>query len=144
MVKVINAKKVKSADLPLATDQECIERRKLLIRSGVIAPANKDSIVFRKNSSPVVNTLESSRTMRKKLIGAGIISTELCYVEPGERRCGGSNDQGEYSPRQITSDEEYERRKQIYFRMMQEILRSRRDLKLILGPKKDDDPDWYF
>jgi hypothetical protein len=139
-MKVLN---VKRNELQFATNQECAERREYLIKTGVIKPAGKNDVIFKRNSDPIVNTIKTSRKMRQKLIDNGIISTDLCKVEPA-RDCGVVNEQGDYKVRPIKSEDEYERRKNMYFRIMQEILHSRRDLKLILISKRDSDPDWYF
>ncbi len=143
MAKVFNATKKKSNDLYFATEQECEDRRKFLIESGVITPAKRNDVIFRKKFDPVINTIESSRIIRRKLIDKGIISPELCQVKSIFVR-GNSSDQGEYKTHPIKTEEEYNRRKNIYFRMMQEILYSRWDLRLVLVPKKESDPDWYF
>jgi len=143
MTRVINTKNTKPDDLQLATDQECVERRRLLINAGIINPSHKDSVIAKKNSAPVINTIQYGKNLRQFLIKSGIINVDLCYIEPSKHKCS-ANDQGEYKTKVIDTDEEYNRRKQIYFKVMQEMLCARRDLKLILGPKKEDDPDWYF
>jgi len=144
MVQTVN-----SNDLAFATDKECRNRRRLLIAFGVITP-NKTGIISKKRASPVMSTEKNSKNLREDLIRRGIISP----VDPKE---GGSfidlpphrphicsKDEGEYNPKPVKNDEDYRRRRDTYFRIIQEILHSRDKLKLILGEKRDTDPDWYF
>jgi hypothetical protein len=142
MAKVLNSEEVKS-NLKLATDRECEDRRRMLVAGGIIKPAEKSEIVFRKNAIPVVSTRRARNAERRRLIEDGIIDPSYCELLPEQRRIS-SSEEGEYKPRPIRSPEEFERRKRAYFRVMQEILRSRKELSLILGPKKDDDPEWFF
>ena len=108
----------------VASDTECFNMRSKLIASGII-------------------TLGDEINMnRQRLIDDGILSEELYELIPGKRGVG--YEEGEYIARPIKTEEEYNRRKAAYFRMIQEILYSRRDLKLILGRKEPTDPEWYF
>jgi len=154
MTKIINSNEEKQKDiLPLATDRECRDRRSLLVLLGVIKSGNKSEIIFRKDALPVVSTRKTCRVMREKLIEREIIqpirelkdgNITFCKLPPRKKRRIVEREEGEYKPRPIETDEDYYRRRQVYFRMIQEILYSRKKLKLILGKKKDDDPDWYF
>jgi len=142
MVKTLNSEEVKN-NLKLASDRECAERRRALIAGGVVKPAERSEIIFRKNAVPVVSTRRARNAERQKLIEEGIIDPNYCRLLPQKRRPSLA-EEGEYKAKPITSDEEYERRKRAYFRIMQEVLRSRKELNLVLGPKKDDDPEWLF
>lgn len=143
MTKVINTKN--SGDqLPLATDAECKVRRALLVASGAIKPAGKAEVITKKDGSQVLSTRRSSRAWRNKLIEQGLIDPNMSYESPSDRSDYIPSDEGEYSPKPVESDEEYARRKHNYLWMIADILRTRRELKLILGKKSDNDPDWYF
>lgn len=142
MVKVLNSEEAKSK-LKLATEQECMDRRRALVAGGIIKPAEKSEIVFRKNAVPVVSTRRTRGMERRKLIEEGIIDPNYYELIPGPKHTS-SSESGEYKSRPINSIEEYNRRRNAYLRVMQEILRSRKELNLILGPKKDDDPEWFF
>ena len=128
---------------PLATDEECTIRRNELIAAGVIQPASKSDLIERKDGSIILSTRKNNYGKRKDLISKGVIDANLCELIPetGKHQV---KEEGEYVSKPITSELEYFRRKQVYFRMMQEILKSRKELKLILGKKNDNDPDWYF
>ena len=150
-MRVLNTKSVEN-ELPVATDQECQERREFLVKRGVIKPADKLSIINRKSSPPLLSTRAANKEMRRKFIEQGIIKPMMnmlsmkatfCELAPrGKRPC--SSEEGEYRPRPIESDEEYFRRRQAYFRAIQEIFYARKKLKLVLGKKRENDPDWYF
>ena len=127
----------------MATERECADRRRLLVAGEIIKPAEKSEIVFRKNAIPVVSTRKIRSIERRRLIENGVIDPSYCELLP-EKRQPSSREEGEYKSRPIRSIGEFERRKRAYFRVMQEILRSREELNLILGPKKDDDPEWFF
>lgn len=116
-----------------ATNKECIDRRNFLINAGIIVPGN------------------NTNRFRDDLIKCGLIqplfckdgSIKYCDLPPKRNHLFYSNE-GEYKSKPITSDNDYYRRRQVYFRMIQEVLYSRVSLNLILGKKKDSDPDWYF
>lgn len=140
MSRVINA----NDSMLFASDSECLERRAQLINAGIIVPANTSELIQKKDGSFVVSTIQSSKEMRKTLISSGLIDPNLCRLLPEKDRPISNLEEGEYKPRPIKTEQEYLRRKQAYFRIMQEILFSRKDLGLVLGKKEDGDPDWYF
>jgi len=142
MTKLINSN---DEQLPLANEIECKVRRALLVASGTIMPVGKADIITKKDGSQVLSTRRSSKEWRTKLIEQGIIDPE-CQYEPvsGVRSGNLSREEGEYNPQPIQSDKEYMRRKDNYLWMISDILRVRRELRLVLGKKADDDPDWYF
>lgn len=140
MSRIINS----GEEVVFATEEECLERRESLISAGIITPANKNDIILSKDGNIVVSTKESCAIERKKLIDVGLINIDLCNLLPEKNRPVCAAEEGEYKSRPIKTDCEYERRKAAYFRMMQEILYSRKDLNLILAKKEDTDPDWYF
>jgi len=59
MIQVLNDLPLET-DLPLATDEECIERREYLIKHGIIIPPNG-----------------TEKTKRQELIDSGIISPKI-------------------------------------------------------------------
>jgi hypothetical protein len=134
---------MKRNDEPLATDEECRARRSILIAMGVIRPAPKSDLIEKKDGTVILSTRRDGRVRRKLLVDQGIIDPTLCELIPDESFYKGK-EEGEFKSRPIQSKEGYDRRKQAYFRVMQEILRSRKDLRLVLGKKNDDDPEWYF
>ena len=143
MTRVINSNSVEQ--LPLATDAECKIRRSLLIASGAIKPAAKADIIARKDGTQVLSTRKSSKAWRQKLIDQGVINTSFVYIPTSDSKCGYvPSDEGEYDPQPIGSESEYIRRKNNYLWMISDILRTRRELRLVLGKKAEDDPDWYF
>jgi hypothetical protein len=133
---------------PIATDRECRAWRSLLISLGVITPCKQP--VVKKGFATTISTEKSARNLRKNLIDKGLISpmvdannfSSFCEIKRSHSYV--SSEEGEYRPRPVRSDEEYYRRRQVYFRMIQEVLYSRKKLKLVIGKKKDTDPDWYF
>lgn len=143
MTKVINSNSG-GDQLPTATDAECKVRRAFLVNSGAIKPAAKADVVIKKDGSQVLSTRKSSREWRKKLIDQGVISPHSDYNPPVSRGKYTPSDEGEYDPQPIESEEEYVRRRNNYLWMISDILRARRELRLVLGKKSDSDPDWYF
>ena len=142
-MKVINSNE-SSDQLPVASDAECKVRRALLVSGGVIKPAGKSETIIKKDGTQVLSTRKSSRAWRQKLIDQGIIDPNPSYTPATSREGFTPDDEGEYSTQPINSDEEYERRKSVYLWMVSDILRTRRELRLILGKKSENDPDWYF
>lgn len=128
-------------ELPVATDDECKQLREHFLNRNVIKVANKNDIIMFKNNI-MVNTKNSSLLKRKELLNKGIISDTFCDIPKSKHYS--CEEKGEYIVKPINNDVEYKARKSVYFRMMQEILRSRQDLKLILGPKNSKDPEWFF
>ena len=141
-MKVINTVD-KQEDKPIATDEECQVRRNILISSGVVVPAHKSDLITKKDGSVILSTRKSGLARRKELIEKGLIDENLCQLLPNNVPYQ-PKEEGEYRCKSIRSEEEYDRRKRAYFRAMQEILHSRKELKLILGKKDDNDPEWYF
>jgi len=133
----------KRNDEPFATDEECKARRSVLIAMGVIKPATKSDLIEKKDGTIILSTRKESRAGRKQLIDQGIIDPTFCELIPDKSFHKGK-EEGEFKSRPIKSKEEYDKRKQAYFRIMQEILKSRKDLRLVLGKKNDNDPEWYF
>jgi hypothetical protein len=142
MTKMINSKRGEK-DLPYATDEECLEMRNRLVAKDHIVPGDMEY-----GRGGKVRTT----ALRKQLVAHGFLNPverlpggvpSFCETIPNSEPYRGS-EEGEYSCRQIGSSDEYLRRRQAYFRMLQEILHSRRELRLVLGQKKSTDPDWYF
>ena len=132
---------IKENELPIATDDECKQLREHLLNKNVIKAAGKNDVVMVKNNI-VINTKKTSLLKRKELISKGIISDALYDIPKSKGYV--CEEKGEYVVKPINNDVEYKARKSVYFRMMQEILQSRQDLKLILGPKNSKDPDCFF
>jgi hypothetical protein len=130
-------------ELPFASDADCATRRAILISCGVIVPAAKTDYISKKDGSEVISTYRSSRAWRRKLIEQGIIDPKPEYVST-YRRDHMSGDEGHYESKPITSDDEYERKKEVYLWMVSDILRTRKRLKLVFGEKPENCPDWYF
>lgn len=124
-----------------ATEEECVELRNFYLKNNIIIEADKDDVVKVKGNI-AINTKKSSYNKRKKLINEGIISDKLYEVEKVLNYI--SSDKGEYNVIPVINDNDYDRKRSIYFRILQEILKSRMELKLSLGHKKPKDPDWYF
>jgi hypothetical protein len=123
-------------ELPIATSDECEAIRNDLIFKGMIEPMKPGAIQ--------AQTKKLRKQEREQLIDLGIIDPELCPLSIPVLPRPRAKDEGEYKPMPISNDDEYFRRRQVYFRMIQEILQSRRELKLILGPRGNNDPEWIF
>ena len=123
-------------ELPIAAAMECDEMRNSLISKGTIVPA--------KPGMAAAQIRKFRRQERERLIELGIIDPELCRLPSPILPRVRAGEEGEYKPTPISSDGEYYRRRQTYFRMVQEILQSRRELRLVLGPKGNNDPEWVF
>ena len=123
-------------ELPIATGAECEAMRNDLIAKGRIRAArpNADAARMRK----------LRRQEREQLIRAGIIDPSPCQLPAPVLPRPRAGEEGEYRPTPISNDKDYLRKRQIYFRVIQEILQSRRELKLMLGPKGNNDPEWVF
>lgn len=126
----------KKRELPIAAATECDEMRHNLISKGTIVPA--------KPGAAAMQTRKLRRQERERLIELGIIDLEPCCLPPPVLPRPRAGEEGEYRPVPIANDDEYCRRRQTYFRMVQEILQSRRELRLVLGPKGNNDPEWIF
>lgn len=130
-----------SKNIPLANDEECAARRQKLIEAGIITE-NNSNLVDRSGES-YVSTKSYAADLRKSLEKQGLVSSDYFEIPPLSRRAGGA-EEGEYKARPIRNDGQYARRRLLYFRMLQEILVSRRELNLSLRPKLESDPDWVF
>ena len=87
---------------------------------------------------------------RDRLIESGVITPlsdggEPNYVELIDYKSRITpKESGEYHVKKMRFESEYLRKKSLYFRMIQEIIWSRQKCNLILGPKENNDPDWFF
>lgn len=120
-----------------ATEQETAERRQFLIDNNIIS----------------LSSGANESKWRKELVKSGTIEPierlpcgEITYVKlsPPQKIKSINKEEGEYKIKPIVSEADYDRKKNAYFRSLQELLFSRRDLNLIVGKKNDNDPDWYF
>lgn len=132
-------------ELPVATDEECAARRNALIYVGIIKP-DKD-FPIKKGKPAVISTKASSDRRRQELIERGIIDpnpVSMFY----ESVHTSHKEEGQYKVRPIKSEKEYEVRKRAYFRLIQEILISRRELNILFNQWDDEKmgswPSWYF
>jgi hypothetical protein len=126
-----------------ATDQEMQARREQLIEAGVICPGNKIN---------TLNEMSPSET-REFFVARGTIqpverradgSVSYCALPPPRKNLSTNSEEGEYCLQPLRTENDYLRRKQVYFRSLQELLFARRDLNLIVGRKDINDPEWYF
>ena len=97
---------IRTQNLAYATDEECTELRRSLVRAGKIVPA--------KEQVPAVSREEDVKP-----------SPPRKY-----RNAADIPDEGMYCVKSIKSDAEYGRRKHNYLLMLQSILRVRRELRL--------------
>ena len=136
MSKIINSGKV----LPFATDEQCQDRRDALIGAGIIKVNENgkfDPVAHRRQSyikEGIIRPLEKDENG----------NVTYCALPKRENRNLFDNEEGTYVPKPIKNDREYEIKKQVYFRMLQEIIWSRQNCNLILGKISEDDPSWYF
>ncbi|MGW8177890.1 MAG: hypothetical protein ACWGQW_03735 [bacterium] len=124
----------------MATDAECAARRRQLIKAGVLKE-NTSKLIDREGE-PYVSTKEYAAQLRKDLERQGLVSSEYFDVPSLPTRKG--SEEGEYKVRPIRTEAQYQRRRLLYLRMLQEILVARRELKLNLAPRQPNDPDWVF
>lgn len=129
-----------SNPIPMATDAECAARRQNLIRAGVLKE-NASQLVDREGE-PYVSTKRYAAQLRQDLERQGLVSGDYINVPKLPIRRG--SEEGEYKVRPIRGEAQYNRRRTIYLRMLQEILVTRRELKLNLAPRQPNDPDWVF
>lgn len=128
-----------------ANEQETIEQRNKLIAAGIITPGKP------KQAEKTLEQMSPEET-RQYFINRGTIKpVELvddratyCELPRKIRHYNLNTEEGEYHPSPIKTDVDYYRRRQVYFRMLQELLFARRNLNLIVGRKEPNDPDWYF
>lgn len=142
--RVVNSGK--REDLPLASDAECRARRHALLRAGIVGEGNSD-LITRDDGSVAVSTKKFAASLRQQLIRDGLLDPNYIEIPPapaGYYTTPINSDEGEYKVRPIENDAQYQRRRTLYLRSLQEILISRRELNLSLGPKKSSDPDWIF
>lgn len=128
--------------MAMASDGECAARRSQLIKSGIIKE-NTKRFTKKGDGSYAVPTTTYSKSLRKNLEKKGVISSNRFNIPPLSGRIS-SLDEGEYKVTSIQGDAQYERRKLLYFHMLQDILITRRELNLNLAPKQVGDPDWIF
>ena len=133
----------RTGELELATDAQCAARRRALIKAGIITERNCN-LIKKGDGSVAVSTKDYSSQLRKGLVERGILDSKYIEIPPAKYEKPLRTEEGEYKVRPIKTKEQYDRRKIIYLRMLQEILISRRELGLVLGPKSDKDPDWIF
>lgn len=126
--------------IPMATDNECSARRQKLIDAGVITENN--SQLIDRDGEPYVSTKGYASQLRKDLERQGLVSSEYLDIPSLPTKKG--SEEGEYKVRPIRTQAQYARRRLLYLRMLQEILVSRRELKLNLAPRQPSDPDWVF
>lgn len=131
-------------DKPIATDAECEFRRSQLIAAGVIKPCDGKTLINKKNSI-AVSTKKSSRIQRNTLIAKGFITPMEFRSDPPEPviKVVEPKEEGEYHIKPIT-DVNYQRRKEMYLWVIQDILLARKKLNIMPVKKSDSDPDWYF
>ena len=134
---IINSK------MEFATEQDCIDRRQELINAEILTPAGEEELIV-KDSIVYISTTKQSDEERNKLINKNIINPNPCDLIPEKNRKTSNLEEGEIKNKCVRSKVEYLRRRAAYFRMMQEIIFSRRDLNLVLAKKSDRDPDLYF
>jgi hypothetical protein len=134
----------KYLELPEATDNEAQMRRDRLIKLGVIS-TNITQQRENQNMSP--------EEIRSKLIQSGVIKpveklkdgrVTYCDLPQKLNIKSTNNEEGEYRVKPIVSESDYERKKMVYFRSLQELLFARRHLNLIVGKKEENDPEWFF
>ena len=123
-------------DLPIASGSECETLRSNLIAKGTIIPSRP--------GDDDAQTRLLREQERAELIEAGVIEPGLCQLPPPILPRPRAGEEGEYKPVPISGERDYLRRRQVYFRMVQEILQSRQELRLILGQKGSNDPEWVF
>lgn len=128
-------------NMQVATDEECVARRQKLLKAGVITNNNEELID--RGGEQFLSTMNYSSELRKSLEKSGLVSSEYVSV-PRMAHYTGHSEEGEYKSKPIRSRVQYERKLSLYFRMLQEILVARRELKLNLAPRQSDDPDWIF
>lgn len=126
--------------IPMATDEECAARRQKLIDAGILK--ENTSKIIERSGEPYLTTKTYASRLRKDLERQGLVSSDYYDVPSLSKRKG--SEEGDYKVRPIRSQAQYERRRLLYFRMLQEILISRRELNLSLKPKQEGDPDWIF
>lgn len=98
--------------------------RSELIEKGIISPANRKTNI-----------------KRNRLIETGFICPVMEYNKSNE--ITNKKDDGEYVAKPI-DESNYERRLYLYFYMLQDLISSRRDLKLQLDRPLETDPKWFF
>jgi len=116
--------------MELATEQECIERRNEFINAGIIKPGT-----------------HTPQETREFLIANGTIKPVTrvdgkmiyCDLPPQKKYSNLNTEEGEYKVLPINTDEDYNRRKQVYFRMLQEVVTSRQELGLIINFEKENE-----
>jgi len=134
---------IKLEELPFANNLECKELRKKFINNGIIKLNNNSDFVKKNNGALAVSTEKYTNNLRSKLIKKGLIDPNYIELVP-EKTIGPFSEEGQYEVKPIQNKHQYEKRLKNYFRMLQEILVSRRELNLNLAPKSESDPNWIF
>lgn len=90
----------------IANDNECADRRRSLIKAGII-----------KENVSGNSTRKYSTKLRKDLKRKGLISDKYIEIKTSKVR---GNDEGFYKVRSISDDNDYQNRRNNYFRILQE------------------------
>jgi hypothetical protein len=125
--------------MEFATEQECIERRNEFINAGIIKSGTHTPTEKLENMTP--------QETREFLIANGTIKPVTCVdgkmiycdLPPQKKYSNLNTEEGEYKVLPINTDEDYNRRKQVYFRMLQEVVTSRQELGLIINFEKENE-----
>jgi hypothetical protein len=123
--------------MEFATDQEYINRRNEFINAGIIKPGTYTPTENMEDMTP--------QETREFLIANGTIKPVTyedgkmiyCDLPPQKKYSNLNTEEGEYKVLSINTEEDYNRRKQVYFRMLQEVVTSRQELGLIINFEKE-------
>lgn len=144
----INNNNNNNSELPVATEEECTARRNALIYVGMVRPAENLKLFIKNGDAVALSTKEASARKRKELIGRGVIIPEPVMTIRPKMRTRQVKEEGLYRVKPIRNDGDYERRKDAYFHMMQEMLISRRELDLVFNQWEESKmgswPSWYY
>jgi len=105
------------------TDKKCRSYRNTLIKLGYLKRG-------------------TVRSKRQQLIDRGLLTDNREY--PKSNKQYKSKNEGKYKVKRINSDEEYNRRKELYLWALTDIIRTRKELRLELGSVSSKDPKWFF
>ena len=125
--------------MEFATDQEYNNRRNEFIDAGIIRPGTHTPMEKLENMTP--------QETREFLIANGTIKPvtcvdgrmQYCDLPPKKKYSNLNTEEGEYKVLPINTEEDYNRRKQVYFRMLQEVVVSRQELGLIINFEKENE-----
>jgi hypothetical protein len=129
--------------MEFANDTEVMERREQLINTGVITEGNPIKAFNDFTAEDTREYFINQGTIKP----VGRLNDEPIYSPIHESKKYPRNtlsEEGEYKATPIITEEDYQRKKALYFRMMQELLVSRAKCGLVLGKKELNDPEWYF